>query len=141
MLRDANISTVRDALVHAIGQASVFVLMYGGCLSLTASRGDIGRLYSSWELAVPLVPAMIVPYFSIYLLFFAAYFLCRNDAAALRGLSMRLTASQLVAAACYVMFPLECGLQRPAIDGALGTMFKLLDATDRPYNLAPSLHV
>ena len=141
MLRDTNGSTIRSALGLAVAQAAVFALVYGGCLSFTASRADVGRMYSSWELRIPLVPAMIVPYFSIYALFFLAYFICRNDARELRGLSVRLTASQLVAAACYLMFPLECGFRRPPIDGAMGVMFKLLDATDRPYNLAPSLHV
>lgn len=141
MLRDTNGTTIRSALVLAVAQAAVFALVYGGCLSFTASRADVGRMYSSWELRIPLVPAMIVPYFSIYALFFLAYFICRNDARELRGLSVRLTASQLVAAACYLMFPLECGFRRPPIDGAMGVMFKLLDATDRPYNLAPSLHI
>lgn len=141
MLRETNGTTVRAALGHAMGQAACFVLVYAGCLSYTASRADVGRLYSEWELGIPLVPAMIVPYFSLYVMFFAAYFLCRRDARELRGLSVRLTASQLVAGACYLMFPLECGFQRPPIDGPFEILFKLLDATDRPYNLAPSLHV
>jgi len=141
MERPATTTTARAALTYACAQAAVFVLAYGGCLSFTASRGDVGRMYGEWELRVPLMPAMIVPYLSIYALFFAAFFVCRRDLGELKLLSARLTASQLVAAACYVMFPLECGFHRPTIDGALGMMFKLLDATDRPYNLAPSLHV
>jgi membrane-associated phospholipid phosphatase len=100
----------------------------------------LARLYAPWELQIPLVPAMVVPYLSMYLLFFVAFFLCK-DLAELRTLSLRLTVSQVVAAACYLLFPLECGFQRPAIDGMCGVMFRLIDATDRPYNLAPSLHV
>jgi membrane-associated phospholipid phosphatase len=141
MSRKPTSATPTTAISYACAQAALFVLVYGGCLSYTTSRADVGRMYSDWELRIPLVPAMIVPYLSIYALFFVAFFLCRRDAAELRTLSARLTASQLVAGACYLMFPLECGFHRPAIDGALGALFKLLDATDRPYNLAPSLHV
>jgi membrane-associated phospholipid phosphatase len=129
-----------SALALAVGQAAMFVALYGGCIALTASRPDVGRLYSSWELRIPLVPIMILPYFSIYPLFFTAFFICA-DQEERRTLAQRLTMSQLVAAACYLLFPLECGFQRPQIGGACGAMFRLLDATDLPFNLAPSLHV
>jgi len=141
MSRQVTSTTLRTAISYACAQAALFVLVYGGCLSFTVSRGDVGRMYSDWELRIPLVPAMIVPYLSIYALFFVSFFVCRSDPNELKLLSVRLTVSQLVAAACYLMFPLECGFQRPAIEGPFATMFKLLDATDRPYNLAPSLHV
>ena len=141
MSRQVTSTTLRTAISYACAQAALFVLVYGGCLSFTVSRGDVGRMYSDWELHIPLVPAMIIPYFSIYALYFIAFFVCRNDASELKLLSVRLTVAQLVAAACYLMFPLECGFHRPTIEGPFATMFKLLDATDRPYNLAPSLHV
>lgn len=83
---------------------------------------------------------MILPYFSIYPLFIAAFFLC-SDRFELRRLSMRLTASQLVAALVYVLFPLQSGYHRPVVEGIFGGMFRLLESTDLPYNLAPSLHV
>jgi membrane-associated phospholipid phosphatase len=83
---------------------------------------------------------MILPYFSIYPLFVLSFFAC-GDARELRAYSYRLSLCQLVAGVCYLMYPLECGFQRPAMDGVFGFMFRILDATDRPYNLAPSLHV
>jgi membrane-associated phospholipid phosphatase len=130
----------KTAIATAMTQAALFVLIYNACLMITVGRQDLARLYAPWELQIPLVPAMVIPYLSIYLLFFVAFFLCR-DAVELRTLSQRLSVSQLVAGACYLLFPLECGFQRPAIDGMCGVMFRLIDATDRPYNLAPSLHV
>jgi membrane-associated phospholipid phosphatase len=125
---------------YAVGQATLFILVYNGCLLLTSIRPDVRRVFAHWELSIPLVPAMIVPYFSIYPLFIAAFFLC-SDRFELRRLSQRLTASQLIAALVYVLFPLQSGFHRPVVEGIFGGMFRLLDATDLPYNLAPSLHV
>jgi membrane-associated phospholipid phosphatase len=125
---------------YAVAQATLFMLVYNGCLLLTSIRPDVRRAFAQWELSIPLVPAMIVPYLSIYLLFIAAFFTC-SDRFELRRLSQRLTASQLVAALVYVLFPLQSGFHRPVVEGIFGGMFRLLDATDLPYNLAPSLHV
>jgi len=124
------------ALVHSV----LFVAIYGGCLHLTGTRQDVGQLYSSWELHIPLVPAMIMPYFSIYPLFIMAFFMCRDGIAA-RELSLRISGAQLVAGFVYLAFPLQSGFSRPAVEGAYGPLFQLLEATDLPYNLAPSLHV
>jgi membrane-associated phospholipid phosphatase len=130
----------RHGLISACVLATLFVVVYGGSLALTASRTDVGRLYFDWELSIPVVPAMIVPYFSIYFLFFASFFICRNVEER-RTLSLQIAVSLLAAGTCYLLFPLEFGAERPPIDGVFGLMFRLLEATDRPYNLAPSLHV
>lgn len=127
-------------LIRACMHAGLFMLIYGGCLHLTHGRSDVGRWYSGWELSVPLVPAMIVPYFSIYPLFFLAFFMCA-EAPALRTLSRRLITAQLVAGSVYLMCPLQSGFTRPTIDGVFAPLFHVLEATDLPYNLAPSLHV
>ena len=55
MERNRSNQADRTALTYACAQAAVFVLAYGGCLSFTASRGDVGRMYGEWELRVPLV--------------------------------------------------------------------------------------
>jgi membrane-associated phospholipid phosphatase len=132
--------SAKDNARYAFAQTSLFLLVYNGCLVLTSVRPDVRRMFASWELSVPLIPAMIVPYLSMYILFIGAFFLCK-DRTELRRLSRRLTVSQLVAAAVYVLFPLESGYHRPAVEGCFGPMFRLIDATDLPYNLAPSLHV
>jgi membrane-associated phospholipid phosphatase len=124
----------------AVGQATLFLVIYSGCLFLSGQRHDVGQLYSSWELRLPLVPPMILPYFSIYPLFLISFFFC-TDTRSLRAHTLRLCLCQLVAGVCYQLFPLRCGFDRPAVDGPFGMLFQLLEATDRPYNLAPSLHV
>jgi len=129
-------SNTRYAIVHA----AVFMLVYHGCLVLTSLRPDVRRMFGQWELSIPLVPGMIVPYFSIYGLFIVSFFLCSNQSER-QVLSRRLAASQLVAGFIYMVFPLQSGYQRPVVEGCFAPMFRLLEATDLPYNLAPSLHV
>jgi membrane-associated phospholipid phosphatase len=125
----------------AVVVTALFALVYNGCLELTSLRHDVGRLYFDWELSrIPLVPAMAVPYWSLNLLFVGAFFVCR-DGRELRTLSVRLAAATVVAGFCYVLVPLESGFRRPPIQGPFAPLFALLDATDLPYNLAPSLHV
>jgi membrane-associated phospholipid phosphatase len=124
----------------AIGQALLFLAIYSGCLFVSGQRHDVGQFYSSWELRLPLVPPMILPYFSIYPLFLISFFFC-SDARELRAHTYRLCLCQLVAGVCYQLFPLRGGFDRPAVEGVFGVFFRVLEATDRPYNLAPSLHV
>jgi membrane-associated phospholipid phosphatase len=134
------IHPIRSNAMFAVAHAGLFMLVYNGCLLLTSLRPDVRRMFGQWELHVPLVPAMIIPYFSIYGLFILSFFLC-SDQGELRLLSRRLAMSQLVAGAVYMLFPLENGYHRPVVEGFFGPLFRLLDSTDLPYNLAPSLHV
>jgi membrane-associated phospholipid phosphatase len=117
------------------------MLIYGGMNWLTSLRSDVGQLYFPWELRfIPLVPAMIVPYSSIDLLFLVAFFICK-DRSELRALSLRLALALLIAGMCFLLFPLKCAFVRPQLGGVFGWMFNTLHGLDRPFNLAPSLHV
>jgi membrane-associated phospholipid phosphatase len=130
------------AAIHLCVQGALATIAYNLCLRSAAARGGagVGRLYAAWELSIPLLPAMVVPYLSVYALFVLTFFLCRN-ARELAELSLRLTGAVIVSAACFLVFPLHSGFDRPAIDGAFGALFRLIDAADGPYNMAPSLHV
>lgn len=128
------------AAIHLCVQGAISTAVYNASLRLAAGRESVGRWYAAWELSIPLWPAMIVPYLSVYALFVATFFLCRNWRE-LAALALRLTTAAAVSGLCFVLFPLTCGFRRPAIDGWPATLFRLLDAADAPYNMAPSLHV
>ena len=129
-----------EALAYATGLSVLFFLVYLTCNAVTGARTDVGRAYFDWELRIPLVPAMILPYMSIDLFFFFAPFICK-DRGELKTHAKRVTLSILAAGACFLMFPLTAGFERTPVDGVLGALIGVLHGFDRPYNLAPSLHI
>src|SRR6185503_8026843 len=118
----------------------LFLVVYGTCNWVTSLRTDVGTLYFEWERHIPFVPWMIVPYMSIDLFFMAAPFLCTTDEE-LRALSKRITFAILIAGACFLLFPLRFAFDRPPVHGWLGPVFDTFRGMDKPFNLAPSLHI
>ena len=130
---------VRAALTSAL-LSLLFLGVYSGTNWLTAQRADVGTWYFSWELAIPFVPLMIVPYMSIDLFFVAAPFLC-GDEAELRTFARRIGFSILVAGAFFLLLPLRTAFPRQEVDGWLGVVFNTFRTVDQPHNLFPSLHI
>ncbi len=128
------------ALACSAALSLLFVVVYGGCNALASQRADLGKCFFDWELRVPFVPALIVPYMSIDLFFFASFFLC-GDATELRAHARRTAAAILVAGAAFLAFPLTSGYPHPVVSGWSGSLFGLLWSFDKPHNLVPSLHV
>jgi membrane-associated phospholipid phosphatase len=127
-------------LVWLTGATALFLLLYGGCLWATAQRAAVPSLYFAWERHIPYVPWMIWPYLSIDLFFLASFFVCRrrDELAALGG---RLVLATVLAAACFLCFPLRYAFPIPPTDGVLGQVIAAFRGFDRPFNLAPSLHI
>ena len=57
----------------------LFVTVYASTNWITDQRSDVKTWWFAWELAIPFVPALIFPYMSLDLLFFAGPFLCRDE--------------------------------------------------------------
>src|SRR5688572_13259386 len=127
------------AAVWAMILSCLFMAVYSACLWVTDRRDDVRTLFFDWEWGIPFVPWMIVPYVSIDLLFFAAPFLCRSEQE-LGTLVRRLTFVIFVAAACFLLFPLRMGFERPPVAGFFAPWYETMGDLDRPYNLVPSLH-
>jgi membrane-associated phospholipid phosphatase/rhodanese-related sulfurtransferase len=118
----------------------LFLLLYGGSAWVTSVRSDVGTWYYSWERWIPFVPMMVVPYMSIDLFFFAAPFFCR-DRSELRVLANRLSAVLIIAALCFLVYPLQLAVERPEATGFFGTIYNWFTSMDKPYNLFPSMHI
>ena len=118
----------------------LFMVVYGGCIWITAHRSDVGTWYYSWERFIPFVPLMIIPYMSINLFFVGGPFLCqsRNE---LRVLAQRISFAILVAGACFLLIPLRFSVVCPQPSDWTGVVFRFLHLVDQPYNLFPSLHI
>ncbi|MHC4955590.1 MAG: phosphatase PAP2/dual specificity phosphatase family protein [Planctomycetota bacterium] len=130
----------REAVFASAGCSLLFVVVYGVTNTLASMRGAAGTFYGAWELSIPLVPAMVVPYMSIDLFFVAAPFIC-SSAREVRTFAKRVCTAILVAGIFFVMWPLTPGFERVEVAGPFGPLFDSLYVFDQPFNLFPSLHV
>jgi dual specificity protein phosphatase-like protein/PAP2 superfamily protein len=128
-----------NAFLFSAGLSILFLVVYDGCIWITARRSGVGSFYFAWERNIPFVPFFILPYMSIDLFFIAAPFLCRTDRE-LRTFSRRVTAAILIAGLWFLLFPLRFAFARPHASGWLGALFDWFRSMDAPYNLLPSLH-
>ncbi len=128
----------------AIGASALtsllFVVVYNVCNRLTHIRSDVGVWAFQWESWWPLVPAMIVPYWSIDLLFVIAPFLCttREEITLYRR---RIVFVICGAALGFLLIPLRFAFPRPEVHGFFAPWFAALYTFDFPHNLFPSLHI
>ena len=120
--------------------APFFFASYGLATWVTSQRDDVGSLVFAWESHMPFWAWSIVPYWSIDLLYGLSLFLCLTRLELDRH-ALRLLTAQLVAVACFLLWPLRFTFSRPEMDGVFGLLFELLGAFDKPFNQAPSLHI
>jgi predicted protein tyrosine phosphatase len=130
----------KSAFVWMVVCSLLFENVYNGCNWITAQRSGVGTWYFSWELRIPFIPAMIVPYWSLDLFFVGAFFVCAN-LSELHLLRNRLIAAIVIAGICFLLFPLQLAFPRPDVTGFFGLLFAALRSFDQPYNLSPSLHI
>jgi len=129
-----------EAILFSAALSLMFVFVYGGCNALASRREDLGSSFFAWELRIPFVPALIVPYMSIDLFFVASFLLCA-DRIELRAHARRIAVAILIAGLAFLLFPLTAGYPRPEVSGWTGSLFEFLWSFDKPHNLVPSLHV
>ncbi|MDR1462798.1 MAG: hypothetical protein LBI68_06650, partial [Azoarcus sp.] len=130
----------RRGLIWLVFLGPFFFLSYGAANHYAAARDGVTSFYFAWERGIPLWPWTIIPYWSIDLLYGFA-FLCCHDKAETKRLGLRLLSAQLIAIACFFLWPLRFAFERPAVDGLAGALFSALTQFDLPYNQAPSLHI
>lgn len=129
-----------EAAAFSATLSLLFVFVYGGSNLLASQRTGLAQCYFGWELAMPFVPALIVPYLSLDLFFVSSFFLCA-DRFELRSHASRIALAILIAGVAFVLFPLNIGFERPEVSGWTAPLFQFLWWFDKPHNLAPSLHV
>ena len=129
------ISLCKLALVGAL-----FYTSYGLSNHHAASLAYVPEIAFAWEHGIPFWAWTIVPYWSLNLMYAAAFFLCRDTREQNRYVA-RLVSAQIIATTCFMLFPLHFGWPKPPTDGLSGWLFDSLVAFDLPYNQAPSLHI
>ncbi|SDA67098.1 hypothetical protein SAMN02927914_02113 [Mesorhizobium qingshengii] len=117
-----------------------FYLTYGFANWLASRRDDVGSIVFSWEQSIPFIAWTIVPYWSINL-FYGLSLLLNDSRQGVDRLAGRYLTAQIVAVACFVLFPLTATFVRPETTGVPGFLFAVLGGFDKPFNQAPSLHI
>jgi len=124
----------------AAGTGILFMVVYHLTNAYAAVSARTGQCYWEWELSLPLVAWLIVPYWSIDLLFVIAPFLCVSREE-LFALGRRLTLAIIVAGVVFMAWPLTLGFDRQGEYGIFAPLFAAIHGFDKPNNLFPSLHV
>jgi hypothetical protein len=130
----------RHATAWLILLSTFFYLSYGVSNWLASQRGDVPALVFAWEHGIPFLAWTIIPYWSTHVLFALSFYVCRNRAE-LDNHAKRLLAAQVIAVACFIVFPLRISFERPQTTGEFGFLFDPLATLDMPFNQAPSLHI
>ena len=132
--------TLKASLLKLALVGALFYTSYGLSNHYAASLAYVPEIAFAWERNIPFWAWTIVPYWSLNLMYAAAFFLCR-DACEQNRYVARLVSAQIIATICFMLFPLHFGWPKPPTDGLWGWLFDSLVAFDLPYNQAPSLHI
>lgn len=119
--------------------AVLFFPMYLCAGFVSAWSGRAFHLYLPFETQIPLIPWMIIPYFSLYTVFLVPLFLV--PAQEMPGLTRQSVATLLIAFGAFLLVPGQLGFTREPVDGVFGPLFDVMARVDTPHNLVPSLHV
>jgi membrane-associated phospholipid phosphatase len=130
----------RFTLLWALLTAQFAVVFYGADW-LTAQHPLRIHAYASAELAIPLVPVMVVPYMTMYVIFLFAPFVLQS-AAELDRFAGALARVIMIAGVAFLLLPAEPGFAPVSTAGSVWNPWLQLAATlSRKYDLVPSLHV
>ena len=132
--------TLKTSLLKLALVGILFYASYSLSNHYAASLAYVPEIAFAWERGIPFWEWTILPYWSLNLMYAAAFFLCRNSREQNRYVA-RLVSAQIVATTCFMLFPLHFGWPKPHTDGLWGVMFDSLVAFDLPYNQSPSLHI
>lgn len=131
----------RGALLLICGSFLLFCLLYYGSAYLGDFAGSRYHFYFAWEENIPLIPSAAFVYLSESLMYFPI-FRRQTTFAQLWPLALTLALEQVIAAACFLTFPLEDGFRpAPPPGGISGAVWQLAGRVAGRHNYLPSLHV
>jgi membrane-associated phospholipid phosphatase len=131
---------LREAWLLSALNALWFILVYGGCNWITAQRSLRVPIHLPIELRIPFVPAAVLVYCSIYLLFLAAPFIVR-ERREFRALIQALAFAILCGGVGFLLLPAQPAFPPPTDLGVWSGAYHFADRLNLDYNMVPSLHV
>lgn len=136
-------STWRTFVWVGLAGACWFALIFGGADYVTSRRTLRVAVHFKSEQRLPLVPAAVWVYMTIYALFLMAPFVLRSPQR-LIALAATHAVVVLVAGVGFLILPAEIAYRSMVVaaDGSLtAKLYRLADWFNLDYNLLPSLHV
>jgi membrane-associated phospholipid phosphatase len=128
------------AFLYALVTAEFVVVFWGGDW-ITAQHSVRIRAYWNFELSIPLVPVMVVPYMTMYVIFVLAPFILRTTDE-LDRLAAALSRVILIGGIGFIAIPAQLGFPTATAGGSIwGPWLHLADQLNLDYDLIPSLHV
>ena len=121
-------------------QFILFSLIYTITNWYSASQGVTESIISIFDLSLPFIEWMIIPYLSSAIYFVTAFFYI-NDTLKYQQLNQHLIFAILISGWIFYLFPLYFGQTNLVIHAPWKIGFDLLYSVDQPYNQVPSLHV
>ena len=97
------------------------------------------HLYFPWELSIPFLKWMIIPYHCFNLIFLVPFLLLPSRQ--IKILSTTSAICTVIAGITFMLFPAQIGFHRVIPDGFTAPLYKFLFTIDNTTNLVPSLHV
>ena len=129
----------REAMVWMLLLGFFFISGYSITNRWAATHQDAVSFHMPWDVQIPFVGWMILPYLSLNLIFPCTFFLFERRHV-LRQFAVRILASQVICFAVFALMPSVNVRTLPQPDGAIGKLFEQLRAFELPYNMFPSLH-
>lgn len=130
---------LKAIIIYVTLSTIAFVVVYGWCNKQASQSPVLYKMFTDWELGIPLIPWMIYPYISLNLLFVVAAFVLK-EVTSVKAFCVALIAGAFVAGAVFFLFPGELGFVRQTVPG-YEHFYDFMFSIDHPHNLYPSLHV
>lgn len=139
MMKCPNKLILSTYLIASLRLTIVFVIIYGGCNWLAMQRENTFQLWMNWELAIPLIPWMIVFYMSLNILLLLPLFTLSQQQ--ILKLERSLITITMVAGAFFLFMPAHIGYDRSLDVGEWRPFYVTLFSLDHTANTFPSLHI
>ncbi|MCB1176738.1 MAG: phosphatase PAP2 family protein [Leptospiraceae bacterium] len=125
-------------LISYLKVSIAFLLTYPAINYFTEFRTDIHHFYFVFEKELPLIPWMVIPYFSINLLFILPVFYVEGEDISIIEKCFLITL--VISCFIFLIFPTTLGFNTNNPE-YFNEIFNSIKKVDKPYNLFPSLHV
>ncbi|WP_336219461.1 phosphatase PAP2 family protein [Citrobacter amalonaticus] len=140
MMKESFATRLKYYLLWMLPVSVVFFGLYPIINIFTTTRSGTLALWLPEELLIPLIPAFIWVYLSMYLIIIVPLFFLNLREQ--KRLAIELMVVTIVGAIMFLLFPARLGFIRQLPDDPLyHAIFSHLLSLDRPHNLVPSLHV